>query len=76
MPKRLLITSTLCIFSCSHLLAQETLNFASGSWFNPERNFEGFVVQVLPENNAVVTWFTYPPEGEEGDQAWMLGTSA
>jgi hypothetical protein len=29
----------------------------------------GFVIQVLPEERAVVTWFTYPPVGEDGAQA-------
>jgi hypothetical protein len=59
--------------SPGELLADGDLHFASGSWFNPARNYEGLVVQVLPDGRAVVTWFTYPPEGEEGDQAWMIG---
>ena len=56
------------------LLAQEPLAFASGSWFDPQRDGEGFVVQVLPDQRALVTWFTYPPQEEEGSQAWMIGT--
>ena len=59
---------------CSPLAAQSPLAFASGSWFNPNRNFEGLVVQVLPGNLAAVTWYTYPPEGEQGEQAWIIGT--
>jgi len=54
--------------------AQERLEFASGSWYNPARDGEGFVVQVLPDDRAVVTWFTYPPAGEDGSQAWMIGS--
>jgi hypothetical protein len=30
----------------------------------------------LPDNRAVVTWFSYPPEGEAGSQAWMIGNGA
>ncbi len=56
------------------LSAQEPLAYASGSWYNPDRNGEGFVVQLLSEGRAVVTWFTYPPEGEDSEQAWMIGT--
>jgi len=56
------------------LEAHDPLAFASGSWFDPQRNGEGFVVQILPEERAVVTWFTYPPDGEEGGQAWLIGT--
>jgi N-acetylneuraminic acid mutarotase len=64
----------LCLAATLPARAQDDLAWASGSWFNPNRNYEGFVVQVLPDNIAVVTWFTYPPEGEEGEQAWMIGT--
>jgi hypothetical protein len=56
------------------LAAHDPLAFASGSWFDPQRNGEGLVVQVLPEERAVVTWFTYPPAGEDGAQAWLIGT--
>ncbi len=31
------------------------------------------MVQVLPNKRVSVTWFTYPPEGETGDQAWLIG---
>lgn len=50
----------------------------SGSWFNPERDGEGFIFEVLdrpgPEGEGfevVVFWFTYTPNGK---QAWMVGT--
>lgn len=44
----------------------------SGTWFNPQRNGEGFVIEVLPNGNAALYWFTHEP-GESGAQAWMLG---
>jgi hypothetical protein len=44
----------------------------SGAWYNPERSGEGFVVEVLANDRAVVYWFTYTPDGS-GDQAWMIG---
>jgi hypothetical protein len=69
------VTSILLAMLCStSLVAQEPLAHGSGSWFNLDRIGEGFVVQVLPGGNAVVTWFTYPPVGEAGSQAWMLAT--
>ena len=55
------------------LAAQEPLAFASGSWFDPGRDHEGFVVQMLPGQGALVTWFTYPPEGEDSEQAGLIG---
>jgi len=52
----------------------------SGSWFDPEREGEGFIVEVLdrpgPEGNGhevVVFWFTYD---HAGNQVWMVGTGA
>lgn len=52
----------------------------SGSWFNPDRDGEGFIFEVLerpgPDGQGfevVVFWFTYTPDGQ---QAWMVGTGA
>ena len=65
-----------CSCLCQTAAANEPLAYASGSWFNPDRNGEGFVVQVLPDQQAVVTWFTYPPVGEDAEQAWLIGTGS
>src|SRR5690606_8574026 len=43
-----------------------------GSWYAPERSGEGIVLQVLDDGSAVMFWFTYPPEGAGGDQAWLV----
>src|SRR5699024_7696932 len=44
----------------------------SGAWYSPERSGEGFIVEVLPDNRAIVYWFTYRPD-QSGRQAWMAG---
>lgn len=44
----------------------------SGSWFDPRRSGEGIALQVLPDGRAVAAWFTYPPEGQPGEQAWLV----
>ena len=44
----------------------------TGSWFDPNRDGEGFIVQILENNIALVTWFTYLPNQPE--QAWVIGT--
>jgi len=44
----------------------------SGAWYDPERNGEGFIIEVLPDDRVVVYWFTYMPDGSD-DQAWMIG---
>ena len=64
----------LALLASTTLAAHDPLAFASGSWFDPERDGEGFVVQLIPDERALVTWFTYPPEGETGDQAWLIGS--
>lgn len=58
--KKIMTSLFLLLFS-SAIPAEDDLSWASGSWFNPNRNYEGFIVQVLPGNAAVVTWFTYTP---------------
>ncbi len=44
----------------------------SGSWYTASRNGEGFALQVLDSGDALVVWFTYPPAGGPGQQAWIL----
>ncbi|MEM9301840.1 MAG: sulfatase-like hydrolase/transferase [Pseudomonadota bacterium] len=43
----------------------------SGSWYDPGRDGEGFVLQVLPDERAVVYWFTYD---ETGAQRWFVAS--
>ncbi|MFU8878640.1 MAG: hypothetical protein ACNA7E_10900, partial [Wenzhouxiangellaceae bacterium] len=44
----------------------------SGAWFDPARDGEGFVIEVLEDRRVVVYWFTYQPDGS-GEQVWMMG---
>jgi hypothetical protein len=43
----------------------------SGTWFDPGHDGEGFIVEQLSAEQALVFWFTYTDSGE---QAWMLST--
>lgn len=43
----------------------------TGSWYNPDRDGEGFLVEILSGDQALVTWFTYDTNGE---QMWLLGS--
>ena len=46
----------------------------SGTFDAPERDGEGFIVEVLDAERAAVLWFTYPPDGSDaGLQAWLGG---
>jgi hypothetical protein len=42
----------------------------SSAWYDTERNGEGFMLEILAENRAVMYWFTY---NNEGDQDWYIG---
>lgn len=44
----------------------------SGSWFQPDRSGEGFILEILPDGNAVAAWFTFPAAGETGEQIWLV----
>jgi hypothetical protein len=46
----------------------------SGSWYAPERNGEGFTLQVLDNGTAHAIWFTYPPVGSPAQQAWVYAS--
>lgn len=42
----------------------------SRSWFDPSHNGEGFLIEILSEDSALVYWFTYD---ENGNQRWYFG---
>ncbi len=43
----------------------------TGSWFNPDRTGEGFNLQILTNNTAVMQWGTFTPAG---DKLWIAAT--
>ena len=51
---------------------QQPYQWISGAWYDPERDGEGFIVEVIEDGRGVVYWFTYTPDGS-GRQAWMMG---
>ena len=42
----------------------------SGSWFDPERDGEGFTLHWLSNDQALLAWFTYD---DQGMQRWLTG---
>ena len=52
--------------------AQQPHQWISGAWYDPDRDGEGFIVEVNHDGRGVVYWFTYQPDGS-GLQAWMMG---
>lgn len=42
----------------------------SGSWFDPSHSGEGYTLQWMSRNEAVLVWFTYDTKG---NQYWMIG---
>jgi hypothetical protein len=43
----------------------------SGSWYDPSHDGEGFIIEQLDADSALVFWFTYD---ETGKQSWMFNT--
>lgn len=43
----------------------------SGSWYDPDRSGEGYVVQILADNSALAYWFSYDAQG---NRRWFFGT--
>jgi hypothetical protein len=42
----------------------------SGLWYHPGRDGEGFSIEILEDDAAVVTWYTYD---NDGSQMWLIG---
>ena len=45
----------------------------SGSWYDPSHSGEGYVLQVLSSDQALVYWFSYDGEGK---RRWFFGVGA
>lgn len=45
----------------------------SGSWYDPDKDGQGFTLQVIDDGQVLATWFTYDIEG---NQAWIQGIGA
>jgi len=45
----------------------------SGLWYDPARSGEGIELEILPNDKALVYFFTYPPPGVAGKQTWLFG---
>jgi len=48
----------------------------SGSWYNSDRDGEGFHIEMLEDDQVLVIWFTYPGPTDDpsAEQAWILGS--
>ena len=51
---------------------RHTNEWISGAWYNPDRDGEGFTVEINEHGQGVVYWFTYHPDAS-GEQVWMMG---
>ncbi len=45
----------------------------SGLWYNAEQNGHGLSVDVLPNNQMVIYWYTYD---SQGNQIWLVGAGS
>jgi hypothetical protein len=37
----------------------------SAAWYDPQRDGEGFMLEILPDKQALMYWFTYTADGEQ-----------
>ena len=49
-----------------------SLDLFSGSWVDATRGGEGWIIEVIDEDTAVIFWFTFD---ENGDQVWLIGVA-
>src|SRR6185436_14226416 len=46
----------------------------SGLFYDPSRSGEGVLLEILPDNSALAAWFTFPDQGDGGQQKWLIGS--
>ena len=44
-----------------------------GQWYDAQRDGEGISLEILPNHQALVYFFTFPPKGSADKQAWVFG---
>lgn len=49
----------------------EINNALSGTWYNPDRDGEGFMIDVANAGHIVISFYTYDNAGQ---QMWLIGT--
>lgn len=47
----------------------------SGAWFDPSRNGEGWILQILEDGRASLVWYTFAADGEADQQAWLIASN-
>ncbi|HEX4479281.1 MAG TPA: hypothetical protein VH082_00620 [Rudaea sp.] len=45
----------------------------TGQWYDSTRGGEGISLEILPNDKALVYFFTYPPDGTAGKETWLTG---
>lgn len=51
---------------------EEPVGLISGSWYDPQRSGEGYLVEILEDGRAILIWYTYDLEG---NHMWLLDSS-
>ena len=60
-------------FSDPFAEAVASLDVFSGSWVDATRGGEGWIIEVIDDNTAVIFWFTFD---ENGDRTWLIGVAS
>jgi hypothetical protein len=60
------------LFYCQCAVAQNNIvkSEMTGAWFNPQRSGEGLLIEILDNDKALVTWYTY---NFDRQQVWLIG---
>jgi plastocyanin len=48
--------------------------YMSGNWFNPNQGGSGFQIEAATNNNMIVIWFVYSPDGTQQNWIYAQGT--
>ena len=51
---------------------EEPVGLITGSWYDPARNGEGYIVEILEDDRAILVWYTYD---NEGNHMWLIDSN-
>ncbi len=54
------------------LAINEPVGLITGSWYDPQRSGEGYIVEILEDGRAILIWYTYDLEG---NHMWLIDST-
>ena len=51
---------------------EEPVGLITGSWYDPARSGEGYILEILEDGRAILIWYTYD---NDGNHMWLIDSN-